>query len=102
MLIALDAIFAIVRQYWIYETFSEYQEGLDSVTIVKVRSRFNSRSVMRLIWDNRGDPNRSRAQVLDEGEWAHCKYRGSKVWDHDDLTDIRVMVRNHGRILAFL
>lgn len=101
MLIPLDAVFALVRQHWIYESFSEYHQDLDSVTVVKLRSRHNSRSVMRLIWDNKGAADRSQAKVLDEGEWSDSKY-GKKLTVHHSLTDVRVLIRNNGRVLAFL
>ncbi|CAN0278220.1 unnamed protein product [Pylaiella littoralis] len=101
MLIGLDAVLSLARQHWIYEKFSEYQKGLESVTIVKLRSRYNSRSIVRLVWDNSESPSRSQAQVLNEREWKNSKYRGKSKALHG-LTDVGLLIHNNGRVLAFL
>lgn len=100
LLISLENVFSIVRQHWVYEMFSEYSAGLDSVTIVKLRSRYNSRTKVRLLWDNRGPQDRSEAQVLFEREWKDCKYRNGSV-HLKMLTDLAVVIRNYGRVLIF-
>lgn len=89
-LIGLDAVFALARQHWIYEKFSEYRVRLDSVLIVRLRSRYNSRIIMRLTWDNRGSPSRSQAQVLNEKEWRGSRYR-RKSKELVGLTDVRLL-----------
>jgi len=101
MLIGLDAVFALARQHWIYEKFSEYSKGLESVLIVRLRSRYNSRSIMRLIWDNKGSPSRSQAQVLNQREWRGSRYR-SKSKELVGLTDVQLVMQCKDRVLAFL
>lgn len=101
MLIGLDAVFALARQHWIYEKFSEYSKGSESIVIVRLRSRYNSRSILRLIWDNAGSPSRSQAQVLNEREWRVSRYR-RKSKELVGLTDVQLLMESQGRILAFL
>lgn len=102
MLIALDAVFALLRQHWIYEKFSEYSKGRESVVTVRLRSRYNPRSILRLIWDNKGDPKRSQAQVLNQREWKVSRYRGRNSKELARLTDVQLLMESNGRILAFL
>lgn len=101
ILIILDAVFALARQHCIYEKFSEYSKERKSVVIVRLRSRYNSRSIMRLTWDNNRSPSRSQAQVLNGKEWRVSRYH-RKSRELVGLTDVQLLTENQGRIISFI
>lgn len=99
LIMALDTLICLIRKNWRYEKFSRYRHGLASYTIIKISAMHSSKSLLWVMWDDKGSLSCSRAAIWHKREWKETGY--SKKSKMRNVTDVEVMEENNGRMLAF-
>lgn len=100
LLLPLQDVFAVIRHYWIHEKVSEYKKGELDYTIIKIRSKANRHTVVRVVWENSEDKSNSRATVITEKNWKKSAF-GGKSRVLDKYSDVDIMQMHDDRMLAF-
>ena len=83
--ISMPDVIALMRQSWTYERFCKTKCG--SMTIVVLRSQ-NSKTKLRVAWDNSGSPDCCKAKVYTVEEWKKTPFAGKTTTMPEKVADV--------------